>query len=97
MDDAPEKIWAMPSIDGKWRNGRCTNEHHKINNLTAPFLLEYTRSDIAEAEVARLRQALRTMIYEITDLSPLEDDGTYWCKISDEALTSAIASVEHKD
>ena len=49
------------------------------------------------AEVARLRQALRTMIYEITDLSPLEDDGTYWCKISDEALTSAIASVEHKD
>jgi histidinol-phosphate/aromatic aminotransferase/cobyric acid decarboxylase-like protein len=57
MTDSPEKIWAMPNIDGKWRNGRCTDEHHKINNLTAPFLLEYTRSDMARAYLADYRAA----------------------------------------
>jgi hypothetical protein len=67
IEKAPEKIWAMPSIDGKWRKGRCTNEHHIINNLTAPFVLEYTRSDIAKAdwymraEVSRLEQVVSSL------------------------------------
>tara|TARA_R110000737_G_scaffold64473_5_gene92196 strand:+ start:1081 stop:1437 length:357 start_codon:yes stop_codon:yes gene_type:complete len=68
MDDAPEKIWAMPSIDGKWRNGRCTNEHHIINNLTAPFLLEYTRSDIARAYLVDYRAAYEGSCEQIDEL-----------------------------
>jgi hypothetical protein len=70
MTDSPEKIWAMPNIDGKWRNGRCTDEHHKINNLTAPFLLEYTRSDIADnlQEVARLKAAHGKLWIALADI-----------------------------
>jgi multidrug resistance efflux pump len=64
MTEAPEKIWAMPNIDGNWRNGRCTNEHHKINNLTAPFVFEYTPSDIVDelrAKVASLEVYIMQM------------------------------------
>ena len=92
MTEEPEKMWVFHKAD--WFNAGASNV--RLSSAGANDV-EYTRSDIAESEAARLRRALRTMIYEITDLSPLEDDGTYWCKISDEALTSAIASVEHKD
>ena len=72
MTKAPDKIWAMPNIDGKWRNGRCTNEHHKINNLTAPFLLEYTRSDIAQARIDNLHQ-----IWVYRDLTQADFDKAF--------------------
>lgn len=36
-----------------------------------------------------LAPALARMVYETTSLSPMEDDGSHWCKISKEALDNA--------
>jgi len=33
-----------------------------------------------------LREALAEFIYETTHLSPVEDDGSHWCRISAECL-----------
>ena len=44
-------------------------------------------------EVERLREALRLMIYETTHLSPEEDDGSHWCRISKDALAHARAAL----
>lgn len=53
-----------------------------------------------DAEIERLRAvnaellaALRTMVYETTHLSPLEDDGSHKCKISKAALEAARAAI----
>ena len=45
------------------------------------------------AERERLRSALERMVYETTHLSPLEDDGSHWCKISREALEQSRAAL----
>lgn len=42
----------------------------------------------------RLRQALRLLIYEITHLSPMEDDGSHRCKVSAVALKEARAALD---
>ena len=49
--------------------------------------------DTLRAEVARLRSALQSMVYETTHLSPLQDDGSHWCKISHVALAEARAAL----
>lgn len=36
--------------------------------------------------IARLRTALSEFVYETTCLSPMNDDGSHWCKISKETL-----------
>lgn len=41
-----------------------------------------------------LEAALDRMIYETTHLSPEECDGSHWCKISKDALTSARSARE---
>jgi hypothetical protein len=43
--------------------------------------------------VLALVEALRRMVYETTSLSPLEDDGSHWCKISKDALAQARAAL----
>jgi len=48
-----------------------------------------TESESLRSEVARLRCALQRMIYETTHLSPQQDDGSHWCKISHGALAEA--------
>lgn len=48
-------------------------------------------------ENKRLREALRVMIYESTHLSPMEDDGSHWCKISREALEQARAAYHNRN
>ncbi len=47
-----------------------------------------------DAEVAALRAALGQMIYETTHLSPMEADGSHWCRISATALADARAALE---
>ena|ERR1700722_5908257 len=41
---------------------------------------------------AKLRKALRLMIHESTHLSPMEDDGSHWCRITRESLEQARAA-----
>lgn len=37
--------------------------------------------------------ALREMVYETTHLSPVEDDGSHWCRISAGTLAQARAAI----
>jgi hypothetical protein len=46
-------------------------------------------SDDVKAE----RDALIDLVYEVTSLSPMEDDGSHWCKISKAALENARAAL----
>ncbi len=48
------------------------------------------------AERDALREALQQMVYETTHLSPEEDDGSHWCRISKQALTQGRAALEAK-
>lgn len=54
MNDAPEKIWAMASIDAKWSDAHATKYKPCVNDITAPFIFEYTRSDVAQERIAKL-------------------------------------------
>tara|TARA_R110000822_G_scaffold274744_1_gene397035 strand:- start:2529 stop:2801 length:273 start_codon:yes stop_codon:yes gene_type:complete len=54
-------------------------------------------ADTLRAEVARLRSALRTMVYEATHLSQEEDDVSHWCKFTGDALQAARAALAHKE
>lgn len=54
------------------------------------------RAEAAEAENARLREALERLIYETTHLSPENNDGSHWCKISKETLERARAALGDK-
>jgi predicted nuclease with TOPRIM domain len=53
------------------------------------------RIDTLEAEVARLKAALRTMVYEATHLSQEEEDLSHWCKLTGDALQAARAALAH--
>jgi hypothetical protein len=37
------------------------------------------------------------MVYETTHLSPMEPDGSHWCKISAETLANARAALSQKE
>jgi hypothetical protein len=50
MADVPDTIWAMASMDGKWSDGHCTNVQPQVNDITAPFIFEYTCTDISHAQ-----------------------------------------------
>jgi hypothetical protein len=58
MTDAPEAIWAMADIDGKWSDAACSSEQPQVNNVTAPFIFKYTRADIAAQRIEDLEAAL---------------------------------------
>jgi hypothetical protein len=47
--------------------------------------------------IARIKEALRVMIYETTHLSAIKHDGSHWCKISAEALRQARAAYAELD
>tara|TARA_R110000772_G_C13144651_1_gene424352 strand:+ start:251 stop:538 length:288 start_codon:yes stop_codon:yes gene_type:complete len=90
MTEAPARIWAY--TQGKRRCGIWRSDDDMA------VAVEYTRSDIADtlrAEVARLRSALRTMVYEATHLSPEEEDLSHWCKFTGDALQAARAALAH--
>tara|TARA_R110000824_G_scaffold4307_5_gene20632 strand:- start:886 stop:1167 length:282 start_codon:yes stop_codon:yes gene_type:complete len=54
-------------------------------------------ADTLRAEVARLKAALRTMVYEATHLSPEAEDLSHWCKFTGDALQDARAALGHKE
>jgi hypothetical protein len=49
--------------------------------------------DALREENARLREALSGLIYEVTHLSPQEDDGSHWCRITGQTLKKARAAL----
>jgi len=82
--------------------------HHNWRGAVTPCGLgqtEYVRDDLEataspsiatpldDPRVKALVEALRCMVYETTCLSPLEDDGSHWCKISKYALAQARAAL----
>lgn len=50
---------------------------------------------IPDPEITSLRAALERLVYEVTHLSPREDDGSHWCKISAEALRIAREALKN--
>lgn len=50
------------------------------------------KSDL-KAKALLLRGALAEMVYETTHLSPEEDDGSHWCRISRNCLTKARSTL----
>jgi hypothetical protein len=59
--------------------------------------LGYPSTLEALEDISELRDRLRAFIYETTNLSPEEEDGSHWCKISRECLSSARAALKAKD
>jgi septal ring factor EnvC (AmiA/AmiB activator) len=57
----------------------------------------YQRRHDRKAKNARLRAALRELIYETTHLSPQEDDGSHRCTITGETLRKARAALGEKE
>jgi hypothetical protein len=53
--------------------------------------------DQAKEEIEHLRAALRELIYEITHLSPQEDDGSHRCTITGETLRKARMALGEKE
>jgi hypothetical protein len=47
------------------------------------------QTQTASIREARLEKALRNLVHEVTHLSPAEDDGSHWCRITAEALHNA--------
>lgn len=48
------------------------------------------------AERDALKAALALMVYEATHLSPIEEDGSHWCRITGPCLTEARAALQEK-
>jgi len=93
---APDRIW----IDGAV-NANVWAEQKTDCTLSGVAAYEYVRADLCDPtqdeRVKALVDALREFIYETTHLSPLEDDGSHWCKISDDCLETARAFIaRHK-
>lgn len=60
--------------------------------LTALEQMQAQESTL-RARVETLELALRNMVYETTHLSPAEDDGSHWCRVSSEVLAQARAAL----
>lgn len=55
-----------------------------------------TLGPLLAQQVVELTAALETMVYEATHLSPEQDDGSHWAKISKAALTKARSALAGK-
>jgi hypothetical protein len=74
MTDAPERIWAMSGMDGKWSDAHASNQQPKVNDITAPFIFEYTRTDIAQAQIAALTIITNLMPEVLASLKQTKQD-----------------------
>jgi hypothetical protein len=52
--------------------------------------------DAQAREIQRLRAALKEYVYETTHLSPQNDDGSHWCKISKDVLANAREALKRQ-
>jgi hypothetical protein len=81
--------------DGYWVKSRHVHYSEWVGrwNYLGPCL----RPDEAVTALLRevqLKAALREMVYEATHLSPQEDDGSHWAKISKRTLDKARAALK---
>ena len=51
----------------------------------------------AASEIIMLREVLRGFVYEATHLSPVEADGSHWCKISSSCLKNGRNALRTKN
>ena len=99
-------IWLAPKCATEHDDGRswCSTPEELTCEECGAAPIAYVRAGkktaalvaelgAARAEIARLREALRAMVYEITHLSPMGVDGSHWCKISADALDKARAAL----
>lgn len=56
------------------------------------YLQTLIQSALSASAPRGMREALRKMIYETTCLSPMEEDGSHWCRISKATLEEARAA-----
>ena len=78
----------------KWLREEASFAYHRAEE---DMLTEAAdRIEALEAENERLREGLREYVYETTHLSPQEEDGSHWCKISANCLNSARAALKAK-
>jgi hypothetical protein len=105
MTQAPERIWARYSEAPSPYDGL---RGLIVDNKPGPGLKEFVPADlpptrnqiITDPRVKALVEALALIIYETTHLSPQEDDGSHWCKISAECLEKgrqALAAFDVKE
>lgn len=87
MSETPESIWIDRGPNGGWMF-RTEKLHDSVKQYVPADRIEQLT-----AEVERLREALRVMIYETTHLSPMEPDGSHWCRITADALNTARAAL----
>ena len=97
MDNHP--IYPLITLGNQWAKcGRwgASGKEHPLDLISEVYVSG--APDQATALQARggIGGALREMIYETTHLSPQEDDGSHWCKISKSALEKARAALEGK-
>ena len=71
------------------------NKALRADNLTLVNDLEQegVRIEAYQRENKAMREALKELVYEVTHLSPLEDDGSHKCKISGAALENALRAL----
>ena len=84
--DAP-----LPEKDGK--SSAITDWKAGFADGYAAGTRDTLNSSVSKAEREMLRKALREMVYETTHLSPVQDDGSHWAKISGSALAQARAAL----
>ena len=75
----------VPVHDDNWQAMECT--------YLGP-VLSHNQTKALQARVAQLEAVLREMLYEATHLSPQEDDGSHWAKISKRTLEKARAALK---
>jgi hypothetical protein len=69
---------------------REARDAHDQPSCEQPCKLRLADAIDAQArEIQRLRAALTEYVYETTHLSPQNDDGSHWCKISKDMLANA--------
>ena len=65
-------------------------KHDTLLAMTADEAFQADETVLALlSHIRELEGALREMVYETTHLSPQEDDGSHWAKISKAALSKA--------
>ena len=66
------------------------------NEQAATIARLWAKREALQKRVVELEGALSEMVYDATHLSPQEDDGSHWCKISKGTLEKARAALEGK-
>jgi len=84
----------MSDIVKNLRQGKAGYQSYSAFVAVTPTHLEAANEiERLQAENARLQESLGQLIYEVTHLSPQEDDGSHWCRITGQTLKKARAAL----